>query len=141
MFSQVSLQLSATPRLQTSRSDSGPFPEAARNLSFSSKTKLLTQAGSWPEAKQAYTLARSLFPEVLPVNGAIMDHAKDWIDSDQTVSARDVVPAAVVVLHKLEGICTFDRDFDRIPGCTRIDPQLPSGKPQLFECAGLNAWI
>ena len=76
----------------------------------------------WPEGKQAYALARSLFPEVLPITGAIMDHAKDLVNSDQTISARDAVHAAVVVLHKLEGICTFDRDFDRIPGCTRIDP-------------------
>ncbi len=76
----------------------------------------------WPEGKQAYTLARSLFPEVLPITGAIMDHAKDLVNSDQTISARDAVHAAVVVIHKLEGICTFDRDFDRIPACTRIDP-------------------
>mgnify|MGYP003387311819 CR=1 FL=1 len=76
----------------------------------------------WPEGKQAYTLARSLFPEVLPISGAIMAHATDLVDSAQTISAGDAVHAAVVVLDKLEGICTFDRDFDRIPGCTRIDP-------------------
>jgi predicted nucleic acid-binding protein len=67
-------------------------------------------------------LYRARFREVLPITGAIMDHAKDLVNADQTISARDAVHAAGVVLHKLEGICTLDRDFERIPGCTRIDP-------------------
>lgn len=75
----------------------------------------------WPEGKQVYTLARTLFPEVLPINGAVMDHAKEMVDADRTISARDAVHAAVVVINRLEGIYTFDRDFDRIRGCRRVE--------------------
>ncbi len=49
-----------------------------------------------------------------------MDCAVRLADKDPTLSARDGVHAAVVVTYKLEGICTFDRDFDRIPGCRRV---------------------
>jgi predicted nucleic acid-binding protein len=74
----------------------------------------------WGDGKQVYRLARELFPEVLAISGAVMDHAKHLVDSDQTISARDAVHAAVVVTYRLEGICTFDRDFDRMPGCRRV---------------------
>jgi predicted nucleic acid-binding protein len=49
-----------------------------------------------------------------------MDMAKGLLDADPTISSRDAVHAAVVSADKLYGICTFDRDFDRIPGCRRI---------------------
>jgi predicted nucleic acid-binding protein len=74
----------------------------------------------WDDGKQVYSLARELFPEVLAIHGGVMDRAKELVDSDQTISARDAVHAAVVVTYRLEGICTFDRDFDRIPSCRRV---------------------
>ena len=42
-----------------------------------------------------------------------------WIPGDGPV-LRDAVHAAVVAIYKLEGICTFDRDFDRIRDCRRV---------------------
>ena len=74
----------------------------------------------WPDGQQVYTLARSMFPEVLAITGAVMDYAKQLADEDPGVSARDAVHAAVVAIYKLEGICTFDRDFDRIRDCRRV---------------------
>ena len=74
----------------------------------------------WPDGQQVYTLVRSLFPEVLAITGAVMDYAKRLVDEDLGVSARDAVHAAVVAIYKLEGICTFDRDFDRIRDCRRV---------------------
>ncbi len=76
----------------------------------------------WPDGRRVYELARRLFPEVLPITGAVMDYAKRLADSDSRVSARDAVHAAVVAEFQLEGICSFDRDFDRIRGCKRIGP-------------------
>lgn len=74
----------------------------------------------WPEGRQVFELARTLLPEVLAITGAVMDRAKQLADEDQTVSARDAVHAAVVAVYQLEGICSFDRDFDRIRGCKRV---------------------
>ena len=74
----------------------------------------------WVDGKKVYELARKLFPEVLSITGDVMDRAKALADSDPTVTARDAVHAAVVGTYKLEGIYTFDVDFDKIPGCRRI---------------------
>ena len=76
----------------------------------------------WAEGRRVYALARDLFPEVLPVTGEVMDRAKALADADASISARDAVHAAVVSVYELEGICSFDRDFDRIPGCRRLVP-------------------
>ena len=74
----------------------------------------------WPQGRRVYSLARRLFPEVLPVTGEVMDRAKGLVDADAALSARDALHAAVVLVYELEGICTFDRDFDRIPACKRV---------------------
>jgi uncharacterized protein len=74
----------------------------------------------WPEGQEIYRLTRQLFPEVLAITGQVMDEAKRLVDRDKSISARDAVHAAVVIHYKLEGICTFDGDFDRIRGCRRV---------------------
>lgn len=80
----------------------------------------------WPEGQEVYELTRTVFPRILPITGEVMDHAKRLIDSHPNLCARDAVHAAVVIFNNLEGICTFDRDFDRIQGCKRIDPEAPA---------------
>ena len=65
--------------------------------------------------------ANILFPEFLPVTGAVMDQAERLVDSHPNLSARDAVHVAVVIAYNLEGICTFDGDFDQIPGCERVE--------------------
>ena len=74
----------------------------------------------WPDGKKVFELARKLFPEVLAITGEVMDHAKRLADRDPDISARDAVHAAVVAVYKLDGICTFDADFDHIRGCQRV---------------------
>jgi len=74
----------------------------------------------WPEGRRVFDLARIVFPDVLSITGAVMDRAKQLADSDSRISARDAVHAAVIAEYQLEGICTFDRDFDRIRGCKRV---------------------
>jgi uncharacterized protein len=76
----------------------------------------------WAEGARLYSLARKLFPEVLAITGAVMDHAKELADEYAGISARDAVHAAVVATYQLEGICTFDSDFDQIKGCWRVEP-------------------
>ena len=74
----------------------------------------------WSEGAALYSLAREIFSEILPVDVTTMDIAKQLLDGDPTISGRDAVHAAVVSAYKLDGICSFDRDFDRIAGCKRI---------------------
>ena len=65
-----------------------------------------------------YELARRLFPDVLAITAEVM--AKRILDATEGLFARDALHAAVVSVYKLEGIYTFDRDFERIPGCRCI---------------------
>lgn len=74
----------------------------------------------WSDAQRVYDLARDLFPDVLSITGAVMDEARRILAMDQTLTARDAVHAAVVIVYALEGICSFDQDFDRIAGCPRV---------------------
>lgn len=69
-----------------------------------------------------YDLTRQLFPEVIPVTAPILDHAREILDSDSRIMARDALQAAVVIAERMEAIYSFDRDFDRIAGIKRIEP-------------------
>jgi predicted nucleic acid-binding protein len=81
-----------------------------------------TSLRRWNEGRRVYLIARQLFPEVLPITGIVLDKAKALKDQVSGLTARDAVHASVVSVYELEGICTFDRDFDQIPGCRRIEP-------------------
>lgn len=78
--------------------------------------------GRWEEGRRVYDLTRTLFPTVLPVTAEIMDRARELMDRDETILARDALHAAVVLTQGLESICSFDRDFDGIPGIVRRTP-------------------
>jgi hypothetical protein len=45
------------------------------------------------------------------------------LDRDARIMARDALRAAVALTHGLDAICSYDRDFDRIPGITRLEPE------------------
>ncbi|MFN7921127.1 MAG: type II toxin-antitoxin system VapC family toxin [Bryobacteraceae bacterium] len=74
----------------------------------------------WADGQRVFDLARKLFPEVLAITGEVMDEARHILAADATLTARDAVHAAVVIVYRLEGICSFDADFDRIAGCPRL---------------------
>ncbi len=76
----------------------------------------------WEEGRKVYSLARTLFPDVLAITGSVVDGARTLVDQMDGLTARDAIHASVVSVYNLEGICTFDCDFDRIPGCKRIQP-------------------
>lgn len=73
----------------------------------------------WQDGRKVFEIARNLFPQVLAITGEVMDHAKRLADEHPAISSRDAVHAAVVAVYKLDGICSFDSDFDRIRGCKR----------------------
>jgi predicted nucleic acid-binding protein len=76
----------------------------------------------WEEGKRVYDLTRRLFSEVLPITVVTLDRARRLLDADPTIIARDALHAAVVLEERLESICSYDRDFDRITGIVRIEP-------------------
>ena len=74
----------------------------------------------WSDGQRVYDLARKLFPEVLAITGEVMDEARRILATDTTLTARDAVHAAVVIVYQMDGIGSFDADFDRIAGCPRV---------------------
>jgi uncharacterized protein len=58
--------------------------------------------------------------EVLPVNQAAAVRAKEIVLGYRRLSARDAVHLAVMELHGIDRILTFDSGFDGFPGVTRL---------------------
>lgn len=75
----------------------------------------------WTEGRMVYDAARTLFAEVLPISGEVMDAARVLLEEYPSLMARDAVHAAVVEVYGLKGICSFDRDFDVIRGLRRVE--------------------
>lgn len=79
--------------------------------------------GRWTEGRTVFDHARRIFPTVLPITAEVLDRARTLLDEFGTISARDALHAAVVETYELEGICSYDRDFDRIEGLLRTEPE------------------
>jgi hypothetical protein len=77
----------------------------------------------WEQGRSVYDLARELCPRVLPVDAAVMDRARALMDRQPALIARDAVHAAVFDLVDARALCSYDRDFDSIPGMRRSPPQ------------------
>jgi len=58
--------------------------------------------------------------EVLPIDRADLESAKDLVLGGYGSSARDALHVAVMRRHSIEAIMSFDRGFDRYPGLGRI---------------------
>jgi predicted nucleic acid-binding protein len=59
----------------------------------------------------------------IPIDDVVTDRARELMDVYPRLLARDAVHAAVVITRKLDGIASFDRDFDGIRGVKRIEPK------------------
>ena len=78
--------------------------------------------GRWSDGLRVYDLARDLFPLVLPTTVEVMDRSRQLLDEVAGLMTRDAIHAAVVQEYGLDAICSFDADFDAIPGLRRIEP-------------------
>lgn len=76
----------------------------------------------WEEGRRVFDLARTLFPVVLPLTAEIMDRARLLLDAYPHLMARDALHAAVVLEHGLDGVCSYDGDFDPVAGVVRLEP-------------------
>ena len=58
--------------------------------------------------------------QVLAVDRAVAERAKEIVLGRRQISARDAVHLAVMEQHGIEQILTFDSGFDGFPGITRL---------------------
>jgi predicted nucleic acid-binding protein len=86
--------------------------------------EILQEILRWADGRRVYDLTRQLFPSVIPVTAEVLDRARQLLDRDARIMARDALHAAVALTHGLDAICSYDRDFDRIPGITRREPEV-----------------
>lgn len=77
----------------------------------------------WDEGRALYDLVRTIFPSVIPIAAEVLDQARLLMDKHPSIMARDALHAAVVLEHRLDAICSFDHDFDRIRAIRRIEPR------------------
>ena len=78
--------------------------------------------GRWDDGRRVYDLTRHLFPSVVPITAKVVDRARRVLETDERLMARDALHAAVVMIEGLEAVCSYDRDFDRIRGIVRREP-------------------
>lgn len=78
--------------------------------------------GRWSDGRRLYDLARRIFPIVIPITADVLDRARSMLDECAGLMARDALHAAVVEVHSLDAVCSYDREFDRVPELERIEP-------------------
>ena len=68
----------------------------------------------------AFDVLLGIVDQVLPIDRAIVERAKQLVLERQQFSARDAVHLAIMEHHGIEQILTFDSGFDGLPGITRL---------------------
>ncbi|HEX5049631.1 MAG TPA: type II toxin-antitoxin system VapC family toxin [Gammaproteobacteria bacterium] len=68
----------------------------------------------------AFDVLTKLVDEVLPVDHAAVERAKDIVMGNRRLSARDALHIAVMEEHSIDKILSFDSGFDGFPGIARI---------------------
>ena len=68
----------------------------------------------------AFDAVLGVVDEVLPVNSAAVERAKQIVLEYRRLSARDAVHLAIMEQQGIERILSFDLGFDSLPGITRL---------------------
>jgi len=68
----------------------------------------------------AFDALLGIVDQVLAVDRAAVERAKEIVLGHRELSARDAVHLAVMEHHGIERILTFDSGFDGFPGITRL---------------------
>ena len=68
----------------------------------------------------AFDTLLGIVDQVLPVDQAVVERAKQIVLGYQQLSARDAAHLAVMLQHGIKQILTFDSGFDSFPGITRL---------------------
>jgi predicted nucleic acid-binding protein len=74
-----------------------------------------------PDAIQpAFNVLLSIADEILPIDLAVVERAKQIALAYRGLSARDAIHAAVMQHHGIAEILSFDKGFDDLPAIRRI---------------------
>jgi hypothetical protein len=74
-----------------------------------------------PDAIQpAFGALLGVVDEVFAVDQAAAERAKEIVLGQKGLSARDAVHLAIMQIHGIQRILSFDRGFDGFPGITRL---------------------
>jgi uncharacterized protein len=68
----------------------------------------------------AFDVLLKVVDEVLAVDRAAAERAKEIVLAHQRLSARDALHVAIMERHGIERILSFDSAFDAVPGITRL---------------------
>lgn len=68
----------------------------------------------------AFNALLGVIDEVFPVDQRAVEQAKQIVHGNKELSARDAVHLAIMQIHGIRKILSFDRGFDGIPGITRM---------------------
>jgi predicted nucleic acid-binding protein len=68
----------------------------------------------------AYDVLLAVVDEVLPIDRASTERAKDIVMGRRRLSARDAIHIAVMERHGIGRILSFDSGFDGLPGIRRL---------------------
>jgi uncharacterized protein len=68
----------------------------------------------------AFDVLLAVVDEVLPIDQASTERAKDIVMGRRRLSARDALHIAVMEQHGIGRILSFDSGFDGFPGITRL---------------------
>lgn len=74
-----------------------------------------------PDAIQpAFHALLGVVDEVFSVDQTAVERAKEIVLGQKSLSARDAVHLAMMQIHGIKRILSFDRGFDGFPGVTRL---------------------
>jgi predicted nucleic acid-binding protein len=68
----------------------------------------------------AFDALHGVVDEVYPVTPENIEHAKTIVLGRSALSARDAIHIATMERHGVRTVLSFDADFDRMPGITRL---------------------
>jgi predicted nucleic acid-binding protein len=68
----------------------------------------------------AFDALTAVIDEVFPIDGRLVERAKDLVLGYGRLSARDAIHVATMQAHGVSRIMSFDTVFDEIPGVTRL---------------------
>jgi uncharacterized protein len=68
----------------------------------------------------AFDALLGLADDVFPVDRDAVERAKDVVQGRNGLPARDAVHVAIMQIHGIKRILSFDRAFDGFPGITRL---------------------
>lgn len=77
----------------------------------------------WEDGRRLYDLARRLLPAVVAVTVEMTDRARVILDEHSGLMARDALHAATCERIGATALCSYDTDFDMLPGLRRATPE------------------